>query len=425
MTREIEDDAVPTSSPLETSRPQAPHPQAPRRRARWPRVVRTGLVAVVAFAAAAVVYRMVTAPVPEAAAPAIAPPKVVVSTPLRQRLATFTSFTGQFSAVDRVEVRAQVSGYLTEIHFTDGQLVKKGDLLFVIDPRPYDIALQNARAAQATAEASLKLAGQQLDRTNNLVTSSFASRETLDQRTEQRQAATAALDQAKAAVRKAELDMNWTRIAAPISGRIGRHLVSAGNLVAGGQGGGATTLLTTIVSQDPIYLDFDMGESDTIAYQRFLHRPHENHAIDRTVDVELSDERGWKHHGTLDFLDNEMDRSSGTLHARATVPNHDLFIDSGQFARLRVPTAAPADTLMVPEAALSTDQSRTMVMAVAADGTVVPKVVELGEAVGDLRIVKHGLTPEDRVIIDGLMFARPGGKVTPQQGTIAPAPDQG
>ena len=405
MTREIEDAeaATPTRSPL--ARP-------PRR--RWVRVARTGLLAVIALAAVAVAHRMVTAPVPEASAPAMAPPKVVVA-----------SFTGQFSATDRVEIRAQVSGYLTEIHFTDGQQVKKGDPLFVIDPRPYDIALQNARAQVATAEAALKLSGQQLERTSSLVTSSFASRETLDQRTEQRLAAEATLDQAKAAVRKAELDMSWTHIAAPLTGRIGRHLVSTGNLVAGGQGGGATTMLTTIVSEDPIYLDFDMGESDYVAYQRFLHRPHDGRAVDRSVDIELSDESGWKHHGTLDFLDNEMDRSSGTLHARATVPNHDLFIAAGQFARLRVPTAAPADTMLVPEAALATDQSRTMVMTVTADGSVVPKMIDIGESVGDLRIVRNGLKTDDRVIVEGLMFARPGGKVTPQPSTIAPAPDQG
>ena len=263
MTREVEhpEEATRTSSPI-----------TPPLRRRWPRTI---LLAVAALAAVVVATRMLTAPVPQASAPAMAPPKVVVATPLRQRLATWTSFTGQFSAVDRVEIRAEVSGYLTEIHFTDGQLVKKGDLLFVIDPRPYDIALQNARAQVATAEAALKLSGQQLERTSNLVTSSFASRETLDQRTEQRQAADAALDQAKAAVRKAELDLGWTHIAAPLSGRIGRHLVSTGNLIAGGQGGGATTLLTTIVSEDPIYLDFDMGESDFVAYQRFLHRPHD------------------------------------------------------------------------------------------------------------------------------------------------------
>ena len=193
MTREIEDaDSVSlTNSPLETP---------PRRRAR---VFRYGLLAIVAIAATVMTYRTVTVPVPQVAAPAMTPPRVTVAKPLRQRLVTWTSFTGQFSSTDRVEIRAQVSGYLTEIHFADGQLVKKGDLLFVIDPRPYEIALANARAQAATAEAALKLSGQQLERTSSLVGSSFASRETLDQRTEQRQAADAALDQAKAAVRKA------------------------------------------------------------------------------------------------------------------------------------------------------------------------------------------------------------------------------
>lgn len=382
-------------------------------------------VLVVALVAAvlAIVGRMLLTPVPEAPHVAMALPKVTVAHPLRKRIATSTVFTGQFSAVDRVEVRAQVSGYLTKILFTDGQLVKKGDPLFVIDPRPYDIALATAKAQEANAEAALKLSGQQLVRTENLAASSYASRETLDQRTEQQQASTAALDGAKAAVRRAELDVGWTRIAAPMAGRIGRHLVSIGNLVAGGTG--ATTLLTTIVSLDPIYLDFDMDESDFMAYQRFLHSAHDGQAVDRRVDIQLSDETGWPVHGTLDFLDNEVDRASGTLHARATVPNHDLLIAPGQFARLRVPTTMPADTLLVPEAAISTDQSRTLLMTVSADGTVVPKVVTLGEPVGDLRIVKHGLSPDDRVIIDGLMFARPGGKVSPQPGTIASPPDEG
>ena len=202
MTREVEDDeAAAVPSPLEPAR------RSGVVRRRWTRVLRTSLLAFVAVAVVAVATRMVTEPVPEAAAPAMTPPKVTVAAPLRQRLTTWTSFTGQFSAIDRVEIRAEVSGYLTAIHFTDGQLVKQGDPLFVIDPRPYDIALQTARAQEATATAALKLSGQQLERTSNLVTSSFASRETLDQRTEQRLAADAALEGAKAAVRKAELDL--------------------------------------------------------------------------------------------------------------------------------------------------------------------------------------------------------------------------
>ena len=364
-------------------------------------------------------------PVPQPLVAAPPPPTVTVSAPRQTRLASWTSFTGQFSAVDRVEIRAQVSGYLTEIHFTDGQLVKKGDLLFVVDPRPYEIALANAKAQVETAQASLGLSKKQLSRTTDLMRSDFASRETLDQRTQQQEAAAAALDQAQAAVRTAELNMEWTHVVAPISGRISTHRVSIGNLVTGGQSGGATTLLTTIVSLDPIHLDFDMGESDYVAYQRFLHRSHDHQAIDHTVDFALSDETGWKHKGKLDFIDNEMDRASGTIHARASVPNPDFLIAAGQFARLRLPTAGAADTLLVPDAAVSMDQSRTILMTVAADGTVVPKSVEMGALFGDLRVIKSGITSNDRVVINGLMFARPGSKVNAQPGTIPVVPDQG
>src|ERR1700712_2785313 len=215
------------------------------------------------------------------------PPEVTVSAPLRHKVASWTSFTGQFSAVDRVELRAQVSGYLTEIHFTDGQLVKKGDLLFVIDPRPYEIALQQARAGLQTAQAGLELANQQLARTTELKRSDYASGEVLDQRVQQQRGALATIEQAKASVRSAELNLEFTRITAPQSGRISAHRVSLGNLIGGGQGGGATTLLTTIVSLDPIHLDFDMSETDYLAYQRYLQTPHGDKDVDRTIQASL------------------------------------------------------------------------------------------------------------------------------------------
>jgi multidrug efflux system membrane fusion protein len=357
---------------------------------------------------------------PAAAAPVTPPPPTVtVSAPLQRDLATWTTFTGQFSAVDYVEIRAQVSGYLTEIHFTDGQIVHKGDLLFVIDPRPYDIQLQQAQAQLLTAQAGLDLANKEIARTADLHRSDFASGELLDQRVQQQRNAVAAVDQGKAAVRSAELNLEFTRITAPLNGRISMHRASVGNLVIGGQSlGSSATMLTTIVSLDPIHLDFEMSEGDYLAYQRFLQGQHGGGPVDRTVDANLSDEHGWPRHGVLDFLDNQMDRSSGTVHARATLPNPDLFIAPGQFARLRLPTSAQQPTLLVPDAAVSTDQSRKLVMTVAADGTVVPKPVEVGPLSGDLRIIRSGLAPTDRVIINGLMRARPGGKVTPEPGAI-------
>jgi multidrug efflux system membrane fusion protein len=352
------------------------------------------------------------------------PPAVTVSTPLQRDIASWTTFTGQFSAVDYVEIRPQVSGYLTEIHFTDGQIVHKGDLLFVIDPRPYTIALQQAGAQLLTAISSLELANKEIVRTTQLHHDDFASGELLDQRVQAQRSAQAAVDQAKAAVASAQLNLEFTHITSPINGRISTHRASIGNLIAGGQSGTTPTLLTTIVSLDPIYLDFDMSESDYLTYERFLQSRHGATPIDRTVDASLSDEQTWTRHGTLDFLDNQMDRSSGTIHARATLPNPDLFIAAGQFARLRLPTSAAQPTLLVPDSAVATDQSRKLVMTVAADGSVVPKPVEVGGLSDGLRVIKSGLTASDKVIINGLMRARPGSKVTPEPGTIA-APVQG
>jgi RND family efflux transporter MFP subunit len=207
-------------------------------------------------------------------------------------------------------------------------------------------------------------------------------------------------------------------VTAPLTGRISQHRVSVGNLIIGGQSGGSVTLLTTIVSLDPIHLDFDMSEGDYLAYQRFLQSQHSGVSIDRTVEADLSDEQGWKRRGELNFLDNQMDRSSGTIHARASLPNPDLFIAAGQFARLRLPTSAAQPTLLLPDSAIATDQSRKLVMTVAADGTVVPKPVEVGPLDNGLRVIKAGLLPSDQVIINGLMRARPGTKVTPQPGSI-------
>ncbi|SNB75228.1 RND family efflux transporter, MFP subunit [Arboricoccus pini] len=350
------------------------------------------------------------------------PPQVTVAHPLERQVAGSTEFTGQFSAVDYVEIRAQVSGYLTEIHFTDGQIVKKGDLLFVIDPRPYEIQLQQAQARLQTAQANLELANKQLSRTTELKRSDFASGELLDQRTQGQRSAQADLDDAKAAIRAAALNVEFTHVIAPLSGKISTHRASIGSLVNGGQTASSSTLLTTIVSLDPIHLDFEMSESDYLAFRRYQQDVGPT-AIDRKVDVRLSDEKGWPRQGMLSFVDNQIDRASGTIHARADIPNPDLFIAPGQFARLRLPTSAARSTLLVPDAAVMLDQSTQLVLTVKADGTVVPKPVELGQLVDGLRVVKSGLAPADQVIINGLMLARPGTKVTPAPGSIEPQPE--
>jgi RND family efflux transporter MFP subunit len=347
------------------------------------------------------------------------PPLVTVSPPLQRIVQTTARFLGQFSAVDTVELRAQVGGTLTGVDFKDGQIVHKGEPLFVIDPRPFQIRLDQAIAQLNTAEAKETLSQVELWRAQQLKQTSFGTAETVDQRAADLRTNEAAIETAKATIRDASLDLEFSRVTAPFTGRIGRHLESVGNLVSGSRGGsGPTTLLATVVSLDPIYLDFDMSESDYHAWQRV------NHGVtpDAGVAISLDGDGDFSHHGTLDFIDNTVNRSSGTIRARATVPNPDLSITPGQFARLIVDLGNPAPVLLVPASAIVPDQSEHIVMTVASDGTVVPKVVELGELDHGLRVVRSGLDANDRVIINGLVRARPGMKVKPVAGSVTPAP---
>jgi membrane fusion protein, multidrug efflux system len=351
-----------------------------------------------------------------AALPAPAP-MVTVSQPLLREVDTRVGFLGQFSAIDRVELRAQVGGTLTEIHFKDGQIVHKGDLLFVIDPRPYEIRLEQAKAALQTAAAKVALANNQLSRAQSLKHNEFATQETVDQRTSDQDASQAAVADAKARVRDAELDLEYCHVLAPFTGRIGARQVSIGSLVAGSRAATSpTTLLATLVSLDPLYLDFDMSESDFLTFSR--ERARLKGPLANKIVLGLSDENSFSREGTLDFIDNALDRSSGTIHARATVPNPELFLAPGQFARLRVAIAPPTPVYLLPDAAVVLDQSQRLVMTVGTDATVKPKIVTTGDLRGGLRVIQSGLEPGDRVIIDGLVRAIPGAKVAPQDGTI-------
>jgi membrane fusion protein, multidrug efflux system len=344
-------------------------------------------------------------------------PLVSVSKPLVRELNSRLGFLGQFSAVEQVELRAQVGGTLTGIHFKDGDIVHRGDLLFTIDARPYEIKLAQANAQLETASARLALANRELHRAQELAAKAFGTEQTVDQRTADRQTAQAAVDDAKAQIRDAEFDLEHCRIIAPFTGRIGTHLVSVGNLIAGSRAATSpTTLLGTIVSLDPIYFNFDMSEADYLQFSRgrlTLRGP-----VADKVEIALSDETEFSRPGTLDFVDNVVDRSSGTIHARATVPNANLLLTPGEFARVRLLANAPAPTVLIPDAAVLPDQSQHLVMTVAEDGTVVPKQVQIGDIRGGLRVIRSGLAPNDRVIIDGLPYAIPGSKVQPQDGTI-------
>lgn len=358
-----------------------------------------------------------------AGAPPAALPQVVVSKPLVEDLDTRLGFLGQFSAVSRVELRAQVGGALTGIFFKDGDIVRKGDLLFAIDPRPYEITLAEANAQLEVAAARLELAERQLDRAKDLEQSNAGTVENVDQRTSEQRSARAAVEDAKARIRDAQFDLDHCRIVAPFTGRMGTHLVSVGNLIAGSRTATSpTTLLATLVSLDPIYLDFDMSESDFATYSKYRKRlkgPYE-----QKVEVAVGDDKQHTRSGVFDFLDNVLDRSSGTIRARATVPNSDLFLTPGQFARALVVVTPPSPTLLVPDTVVLPDQSQHMVMTVSTDGTVAPKRVEVGDIRGGLRVIQSGLSPSDRVIVDGLLHAAPGSKISTQDGTIRHAASQ-
>ncbi|MEO5374455.1 MAG: efflux RND transporter periplasmic adaptor subunit [Alphaproteobacteria bacterium] len=357
-------------------------------------------------------------PLPAAAQPAGGPPPpVTVSAPLQKRITDYAEFTGRFVAMDHVEVRSRVGGFLNEIRFTDGQMVNKGDLLYVIDPRPYEIALASATARMEEAKAALELANRQLKRAGELRQKDFVAQSTYDERTQQTRATSAAVDTARAAVREAELNLQFTRVVAPIGGRTSAHVLSVGNLVSGAQN---PTLLSTIVSLDPVNFLFDMSEAEYLAYRRASGSGQMASSSDGRdpVRLRLADETGWPREGRIDFIDNTFDRSSGTIRVRAVVPNPGAIITPGQFGRLRLPISAPYDAFLLPDAAVVTDQSRQMVMTVAEDGTVKPRPIRTGPLVDGLRVVREGLAAGDRVVISGLLRARPGGQVTPQPGTI-------
>ncbi|MBN3853407.1 efflux RND transporter periplasmic adaptor subunit [Paraburkholderia sp. Ac-20340] len=382
---------------------------------RSPRWVGKAIAVAVVVAVAATAWHMRGSHSAAAAAPP--PPPVAISAPLQHDIETRLGFLGQFSAVNRVEIRAQVGGTLTQINFKDGDIVHKGDLLFEVDPEPYQIKLSEASAQLESTNARLALATRELARAQELQRAEAGTVENVDQRVAEQHAAQAAVDNANALVRDAKFDLDRCAIKAPFTGRMGTHLVSTGNLVSGSRAGSTpTTLLATIVSLDPVYLDFDMSENDYAAFQQS--RPHPQGPLADTVNISPTGATGFTRQGTLNFIDNALDRSSGTIHARATIPNADLSLTPGGFARVRLATSAPQPALLVPDAAVLADQTDHMVFVVGPDDVATPKKVEIGDLRGGLRVIRAGLVPTDKVIIDGLPKVRPGAKVSPHAGTI-------
>lgn len=347
---------------------------------------------------------------------------MVVSQPLQRQVVDWDEAVGRFQAVETVEVRPRVSGYVQQVAFRDGEVVGKGQLLFVIDPRPYEAALAQARADLARAEAQAANARVELGRSKSLLDQGFSARSAYDARSAAAQAADAGVAAAQAQVQARALDLVFTRVTSPISGRASDHRVDVGNLVSSG-GGAAPTLLTTVVSLDPIHFVFTGAESIYLKYQRA------NQAGTRTssryasnpVDIQLQDETGYRWHGRMDFVDNAVEPGSGTIRGRAIVANPGGFLTPGMYGRLRLLGSGAYAALLIPDTAVTSDQASKVVTVVGADARAQPRKVELGPLVDGLRVVRSGLAPGDRVVIDGQQRVRPGMSVTVRQGKIAPS----
>jgi multidrug efflux system membrane fusion protein len=361
---------------------------------------------------------------PGTVVPPAPPPVVTVATPVKRTIVDQDEYVGRFVAVQSVEVRARVSGYLEKVQFEDGQTVKQGDLLFTIDKRPFQNTLDQARANVATAKSNLEYTQSDLDRGRQLVRDKTITEQTFGQRLQAFRNAQAAVAGSEAMVRQAELDLEFTELRAPVAGRIGDRRVTPGNLVTGGTGGN-TTLLATIVSNDPIRLEFTFDEASLLRYERLGRGGKEPTAAIGAVPVraKLIDEQDFSHIGRMDFIDNVIDRSTGTIRGRAQFSNSDGLFTPGMFARVQVPGSAPYEALMVPDSAIGTEQVRKFIYVIGADDVAKQVYVTLGQVVDGLRVIKDGLSENDRVVVNGLMRVRPGLKVNPEGANASPPGD--
>src|SRR5690242_20552033 len=353
------------------------------------------------------------------------PPQVTVAKPLASRVAQWDEFIGRFEATERVEVRPRVSGYIDQVHFRDGSIVKQGDLLFTIDRRPFNLAVDSAQSDVVRAKAQVVLDEADYERAAQLVKTAATPVRELDQRKANLDIARAREMAAEAALHTAELNLEWSEVRAPITGRVSDRRVDPGNLVSGGQNG--ATLLTTIVRLDPIYFVFDGSEADYLRYSRLNAEGQRASSRDapNPVQVQLADEKDWPHRGVMNFVDNEISAHSGTIRGRAILDNKDRFLTPGTFGRLRL-YGGPLDALLIPDAAVVSDQANKVVLVVGADNKVAAKPVTLGGMARGLRVVASGLVPSDRVVVGGLAnpFVRAGAIVEARQGEIHPSGSQ-
>jgi RND family efflux transporter MFP subunit len=334
------------------------------------------------------------------------PPQVTVASVVERQIADWDEFTGHFEAVDAVDVRPRVTGFVQRVAFVEGAMVRRGDVLFVIDSRPYEAEFARAEAELERARTRKQLADMEVERAQKLVNTQAISREELDARTSGRAEGDAAIRAAEAALRVARLNLDWTVVRAPISGRVGRAEITAGNLVQGGPM--SATLLTTIVSLDPIYVYFDSDEHAYLKYMRS--RPTAGSA--RAVQIGLANEAGFPHQGVVDFIDNRVDRTAGTIRLRAVLANRNRQFAPGLFARVKLAAGDQRPATLIQDQSIGTDQNRKFVLVLQPDNTIAYRAITIGRMVDGLRAVESGLKPGERVVINGLMRVRPGMKVT-------------
>ena len=357
--------------------------------------------------------------------PAPPPPAVTVAHPLQKEITDWNEYTGRLAAVESVEVRPRVSGHVDSVHFVEGQEVKEGDLLFIIDKRPFEAEVGRARARLSQAKAAQSLAKANLERAKKLASTQVISKEEADIRVSEAMQADADVEQAIAELDSANLQLGFTDVRSPITGISSRHFVTRGNVVQGGSGEG--TLLTTIVPHDPIYVYFEADEAAVIsAIRRYFEgsQPGRGEPGSRPIEMQLADEKNFPHKGKIDFVDNQLDPTSNTMKMRGRFENADRFFTPGMFARVRVPSGGPQQAILVPQEAIVSDLTARFVWVLKPDGAVERRPVELGSRHGNLRVVRNGLTAGDKVVIKGIQTLRPDVKVTPNEGSIAVPKDQ-
>ena len=370
-------------------------------------------ILLIAFASAAVLLEACRH-APQAGPQGMPPPVVTVAVPVQKTVSEWDEFTARVDAVESVEIRPRITGHLTEVPFQAGQLVKKGDVLFVIDPRWHQAENQRAQANVAQARAKAEIAEREAKRGEELAKTKAISTEEADTRRSAFSSAQAALLSAEASRDTTKLDLDYTQVRSPIDGRVSRPLLTAGNYVSGVAG--FTTLLTTVVSVDSVYLYASVDEARFLKYQRLVREKKLADPATGKVpaEVQIDGETGHMHRGFIESFDNRLDATTGSIVVRALFPNPDGVLVPGLFARVRIPAAAPYEALLVDEKVIGTDQSDRYVMTVGANNIAEYKKVTLGPMFEGLRVIASGLTATDRVITNGLQMVRPGAPVSPQ-----------